>query len=99
HPRYLPSFPTRRSSDLLELNSQGDYRFILASGTNPLDWLTLIDWTYSPAILSGYGLINTFLVVATGPHFRFYINKQLVVNNFMRSEEHTSELQSLRHLV
>ena len=45
-------------------------------------WLTLIDWTHSNAILSGYGHINTFLILATDSHFRFYINKQLIVTDF-----------------
>ena len=75
--------PGSRQFYVFELNSQGYYRFVLASGSNPLDWLTLIDWTYSSAILSGYGQINTILVVANGSHFRFYVNKQLVVNNFV----------------
>ena len=67
---------------VLELNAQGAYRFVLANGNNPLNWLTLIDWTHSNAIQSGYGHTNTLLVLTNGPHFRFYINKQLIVNNF-----------------
>ena len=67
---------------VLELNAQGAYRFVLANGNNPLNWLTLIDWTHSNAIQSGYGHTNTLLVLTNGHHFRFYINKQLIVNNF-----------------
>jgi serine/threonine protein kinase len=63
----------------LELNHYGEYRFIRAQGSNPLNWLTLIDWTYSSAIQSGYGHINTFLIITQGSHFRFYINQQLIV--------------------
>lgn len=63
----------------LELNRYGEYRFIRAQGSNPLNWLTLIDWTYSNAIQSGYGHTNTFLVITQGTHYRFYINQQLIV--------------------
>ncbi len=70
---------------VLEINNQGDYRFVRAWSRDPLNWLTLIDWTHSNAILSGYGSINTLLVVASGPNFRFYINKQLVIANFSDS--------------
>jgi serine/threonine protein kinase len=63
----------------LELNRNGEYRFIRAQGSNPLNWLTLIDWTYSSAIQSGYGHTNTFLIITQGAHFRFYINQQLII--------------------
>jgi hypothetical protein len=65
----------------LELNRYGQYRFIRAQGSNPLNWLTLIDWTYSSAIQSGYGHTNTFLIITQGTHFRFYINQQLIVTD------------------
>jgi serine/threonine protein kinase len=74
--------PATRAFYVLELNKEGEYRFIEANGSNPLNWLTLIDWTPSSAIQGGYGQTNTFLVIANGPHFRFYINKQLIVNDF-----------------
>ena len=77
--------PVRREFYVLELNSLGEYRFVRATGRDPSQWLTLIDWTHSNAILSGYGHINTFLVVAKGSQFRFYINQQLIVTNFSDS--------------
>ncbi len=77
--------PASKSFYVLELNSRGDYRFVLAQGGNPLNWLTLIDWTHSSAIEDGYGRTNTFLVLATGNRFRFYINKQLIVSSFSDS--------------
>jgi serine/threonine protein kinase len=77
--------PSGKDFYALELNSQGEYRFILAQGNNPNTWLTLIDWTRSPAIQSGYNHTNTFLVVEIGSHFRFYINKQLIVPSFSDS--------------
>lgn len=77
--------PDSKAFYALELNSRGEYRFVRASGNNPLTWLTLIDWTRSSAIIGGYGPINTFLVIATGSHFRFYINKQLIISSFTDS--------------
>ena len=45
----------------------------------------MIDWTHSNTILSGYGHTNTFLILAKGSQFRFYINQQLIVTNFSDS--------------
>ncbi|MDQ2715809.1 MAG: protein kinase [Chloroflexota bacterium] len=67
---------------VLEINNTGEYRFVLATGRNPQKWLTLIDWTRSNAIASGYGSSNTVLVLAKGPNFRFYINQQLIKASF-----------------
>jgi len=77
--------PGSKAFYALEINAAGEYRFIRALGSNPLNWLTLIDWTPSSAIASGYGHTNTFLIVARGSHFRFYINKQLVVATYSDS--------------
>lgn len=66
----------------LEINSLGEYRFVLATGSNPDAWITLIDWTRSNAILAGPGQTNTFLVIASGTSFRFYVNKQLIITNY-----------------
>ncbi|HEX6485003.1 MAG TPA: protein kinase [Ktedonobacteraceae bacterium] len=74
--------PRSRQFYVLEINNRGDYRFLRASGNNPLNWLTLIDWTPSNAILKGYNQTNTFLIVATASHFSFYINKQLIVSSY-----------------
>ena len=65
---------------VLEINNQGEYRFVRAQGNDPQNWLILIDWTPSSAILAGYGQTNIFLVIASGSQFRFYINKQLLVD-------------------
>jgi serine/threonine protein kinase len=77
--------PANQEFYVLEINSAGEYRFVRAWGSDPLNWLTLIDWTHSDAILSGYDRLNTFLVIANGPDFRFYINKQLIVTSFSDS--------------
>lgn len=74
--------PQSREFYALEINSRGEYRFVRALGNNPLNWLTLIDWTPSSAIVSGYGHVNTFLVLARGSSFRFYMNKQLILTSF-----------------
>ena len=66
----------------LEINAEGAYRFVLATGNNPASWITLIDWTHSPAIQPGYNRTNTLLVVASGSDFRFYINKQLITTGY-----------------
>ncbi|MDQ2905547.1 MAG: protein kinase [Ktedonobacteraceae bacterium] len=70
---------------VLEINNTGEYRFVLATGRSPQKWLTLIDWTRSNAIASGYGSSNTILVLAKGPNFRFYINQQLIKASFTDS--------------
>ncbi len=77
--------PSSRTFYILELNSAGAYRFVRATGSNPLTWLTLIDWTPSSAIQPGFGSTNTFLIVANGPQFRFYLNRQLIVTTFTDS--------------
>jgi serine/threonine protein kinase len=77
--------PTVPNFYVFEINSRGEYRFVRASGTNPQTWLTLIDWTPSSAIKSGYGQLNTLLVRAQGPDFRFYINNELVMAEFKDS--------------
>jgi serine/threonine protein kinase len=69
----------------LEINAEGAYRFVLATGSNPASWITLIDWTRSPAIQPGYNRTNTLLVVAAGSNFRFYINKQLMTTSYTNS--------------
>jgi serine/threonine protein kinase len=77
--------PANQEFYVLEINSEGEYRFVRAWGSNPFNWLTLIDWTRSNAIVSGYNHLNTILVIARGPNFRFYINKQLIVTSFSDS--------------
>jgi serine/threonine protein kinase len=74
--------PDSQAFYVLELNSRGEYRFVRARGSNPLNWLTLIDWTHSNAILSGYHRTNTFLIITRGTYFTVYMNKQLLVSAF-----------------
>jgi serine/threonine protein kinase len=74
--------PNTKAFYALEVDSFGQYRLQRALGHDPSRWLTLIDWTYSNTLLKGYGQTNTLLVIATGEHFRFYMNQQLVVSTF-----------------
>jgi hypothetical protein len=74
--------PSAQQFYALEINAQGAYRFVLASGSDPSSWLTLIDWTRSPAILPGYNRTNTLLVVASGSDFHLYINRQLITTGY-----------------
>lgn len=77
--------PTTQQFYTLEINNKGEYRFVLANGSNPDAWITLIDWTHSSAIQTGQKQTNTFLIVASGSNFRFYINKQLIVTSYTNS--------------
>ncbi|GHO50037.1 serine/threonine protein kinase [Ktedonospora formicarum] len=70
--------PQSQSFYVLELNNAGSYRFVRAHGSDPANWLPLIDWTHSDAIISGYGQLNTLLVIMQGSQFTLYINKQLI---------------------
>jgi len=72
--------PANPSFYALEINNNGDYRFVRAQGNNPLNWLTLIDWTPSSAIQSGYGHVNIFTVLAKGPEFSLYINRVFIAS-------------------
>lgn len=78
--------PGSKAFYVLEINIQGEYRFVRAQGNNPYRWLTLIDWTHSDAILSGYERTNMILVVAMGNQATIYINKQLVIPGFLDSD-------------
>lgn len=77
--------PTAQQFYTLEINNHGEYRFVLATGSNPNAWITLIDWTHSSAILTGQKQTNTFLVIASGHNFRFYVNKQLITTSYTNS--------------
>ena len=81
--------PGSASFYVLEINNQGAYRFVRAQGNDPQNWLVLIDWTPSSAILPGYGQTNIFLIIASGSQFRFYINRQLLVNTIADTSYNT----------
>src|SRR5207253_8835313 len=97
HP-YLPSFPTRRSSDLLEIS-------VLAPNFDDIPPPTLrgaanaiqleFDDHERGNSKGNPGLPDRGEATAA-PHDPFVVFQQ---GNFPRSEEHTSELQSRGHLV
>jgi serine/threonine protein kinase len=77
--------PGSKDFYVLELNNLGAYRLVRAHGNNPNLWLTLIDWTGSRAIASGYGHTNTILVITENGQINVYINKQLMISGFTDS--------------
>src|SRR5205814_3530649 len=89
HSRNLPSFPTRRSSDL-----QSQKRNFQSVAIRFIAWLDPSPWIpgHGPVDFQGRFLLK-FLEYLRRDRRTFYSA------NAARSEEHTSELQSLRHLV
>src|SRR5205823_12328844 len=96
NPRYLPSFPTRRSSDLLRGQEREPSR----------RWGQL---AICPG-LANHGKCGTAvedhhrsnpgsLRRGSGRHSSQIRLNLLEIKSFLRSEEHTSELQSLAYLV
>lgn len=83
--------PATDSFYALQLNSKGQYRFIRAFSNNPQSWFTLIDWTYSNAIATGYGQTNTFFINAKDQQLSFYINGKYI-NDFSDSSYSTGFL-------
>src|SRR5207244_8537946 len=83
HPRDLHSFPTRRSSDLFRAMAEWVARNIL----HYQQGLTSCDGGWSRSISLLFGL--------------FPLDKSICAGGYcvLRSEEHTSELQSPDHLV
>jgi hypothetical protein len=77
--------PVAQQFYVLEINTNGSYRFVEATGTDPSNWLTLVDWTTSNAILPGLHKTNALLVIASGSAFRFYVNKQLILSKYTNS--------------
>src|SRR5690625_4953540 len=94
--RSLPSFPTRRSSDLAALRVFLGWLFMKGSHINPFYENSLLcrkyhkDFTSLAFVVSGkYHNLITFLNVQ--------LFSRVILSG--RSEEHTSELQSRGHLV
>src|SRR5262249_61218989 len=83
YPRDLPSFPTRRSSDLPPTAP--------AKRSSSMQPTFTPAWTISPRIRTCHGLFYDGDIVHAG------VNVGCIDND--RSEEHTSELQSLTNLV
>src|SRR5438046_610568 len=95
HHQFLPSFPTRRSSDLT--TPRGDLELFLPLARN-LVGMSLI--TSQPLGEDGFFM----LLLAPGRAETAAVRRDLVAvldvsGSMSRSEEHTSELQSLTNLV
>src|SRR5205814_10720662 len=89
HPRDLHSFPTRRSSDLSE-----------AMGAEMSGFLVTAEIDFDEAEAAGYPRNSKPYVITMEQAFTLaLINSRFYQFQLERSEEHTSELQSLRHLV
>src|SRR5205814_10689954 len=90
--RSLHSFPTRRSSDLLAVtDDDGAYAF---KDVSPGDYVLEIKANG----FSGYA--SSEIHVRRGQSTMQDVKLSIeTVSESVRSEEHTSELQSLRHLV
>src|SRR5207253_8700962 len=88
-PPHLHSFPTRRSSDLPTLPY-----FSTQSTTTPISTLHILHPAYpKPILLDLYRHLFIFLTCT------WQTPPSLLTSQFLRSEEHTSELQSRGHLV
>src|SRR5690606_41294381 len=96
--RYLPSFPTRRSSDLIALNEasgSGDaYRF----------YTTERSLTSLPGHVVAYSAPNTQRYIGNPsicilPNGDYLASHDFFGPGAVRSEEHTSELQSRENIV
>src|SRR5262249_62089793 len=96
HPPPLPSFPTRRSSDLLEHERSLSEVHSTVRVPAAASWIRRMFAFAGPAYLVSVGYMdpgNWATDLAGGARFGY----QLVW--VLRSEEHTSELQSLTNLV
>src|SRR5205823_12254854 len=95
----LNSIPTRRSSDL-QNNTQNTTHSILKINTNVSKTNTTNPFTIQSTIASlKKQLFDAQMVINTTNTNIFKIQHQIDVLTAERSEEHTSELQSLAYLV
>src|SRR5262245_175870 len=95
HPPVLPSFPTRRSSDLRVLPSRGVPTLVAlgALAAALFAFRGFLDTTRARILVRIGSFINQFQQSTPDRCLNSCRNASF------RSEEHTSELQSLRHLV
>src|SRR5205814_6809026 len=99
HAPALPSFPTRRSSDLSLPPPSGIGAHGACDGF--LKYRVTVTWQPAATAADGYVVFRRALprgswtraALITDPRATSFVDRGL------RSEEHTSELQSLRHLV
>src|SRR5205814_7339786 len=89
HHRYLHSFPTRRSSDLMPEIITGITQLLLF-----VSMLQMFAWPHR-----GFTTIVIAHIAFCTAYVTVTVQSRLQSADRSRSEEHTSELQSLRHLV
>src|SRR5205814_9838116 len=90
--RLLPSFPTRRSSDLRPGAPPAPVADAVAASC-------AIPSFFEPVTIGGVAFVDGGAHSPTNADLLADRELDLVVVSSPRSEEHTSELQSLRHLV
>src|SRR5690606_39797909 len=91
-PRSLHSFPTRRSSDLIFVDSAGTHAYHIGE---PPDRRA-----QNSALKRGYSMCDLRARKVTVSDFTdFHYILAMDYENLARSEEHTSELQSRENLV
>src|SRR5207253_7492730 len=97
--RPLPSFPTRRSSDLLSFWVTGTAGLIMLSGFFVEGGHAAAGWTsYAPlSAVAQYTGVNWGQNLWCISLFVMGIGSMMGSINYIRSEEHTSELQSRGH--
>src|SRR5207253_10637133 len=97
--RVHPSFPTRRSSDLIELTAQASRRNVLTRGID-LNALVGERFRVGEVECEGVELCEpcSHLASLTHPGVLRGMVHRAGLNADIRSEEHTSELQSRGHL-
>src|SRR5207244_11924636 len=91
-PRPLHPFPTRRSSDL-QLNLPPGWQLYYASGVDDVSSSWVTNWT----LLDLFAVL--IVAMAVGHLWSWRWGLVALVTLALRSEEHTSELQSPDHLV
>src|SRR5207244_11079646 len=97
--RHLLSFPTRRSSDLVGIAAvKGAYRgrVEVLDAVPPEHFRMKVEGQGTGGFLRGEGTLN---LVAEGAGTLLQYSGDAQVGGEVRSEEHTSELQSPDHLV
>src|SRR5690606_41479399 len=95
HPRQLPSFPTRRSSDLAALRLMRDQGSgVIVNNASVIGWRAQRGQSHYAAAKAGV-MALTRCAALEAAEFGVRINAV----SPSRSEEHTSELQSRENLV
>src|SRR5205823_14155678 len=97
HTLDLHSFPTRRSSDLNQSRTSASRRMLIAFFAPGITTFASFQKSWPRDSPSGASAS-----VWSSPRFRFALissREYRAIVDFLRSEEHTSELQSLAYLV